>query len=487
MKLKTLYELASFCAERYSDTVGFVDGDVSKTYKEFFDDTVSVANKLLDMGLEKQHIAVCGANSYGWVVAYFAVSYIGAALPVGDDTYDGELAALCEAARCPAVITCDYAGDIENGDLLVIKWQDLALKPNISAIKEPNTEDVAVLVPTSGTMGKCRLCMLTHKSIMADVCAAVATVDFHGNTVAILPFHHSFGMLGGVFVAMYNGARIAVCSAIHRMYTVLAKEAPRYLFIVPAIADGIRNEVERDILKRIAKGVPEDLAKAEGYQRVKKILGGNCEFAIVGGAPASVETEEFFSKTSVALCQGYGLTECSPAVSVNPPEKRKIGSVGKAMEGITVSVLDPDEKGCGEIAVSGDVVMAGYYNAPEANEEVFSCHGLLTGDLGRVDEDGYIFIMGRKKNLIILPNGKNVMPEELEDKLCSLRTVEEALVYDCGNVIGAKVYTMHEDVCKEEIEQLNLTLPMYKRISQITFVHEPLARNSLKKLIRRKD
>lgn len=487
MKPKTLYELASFCAEKYSDTVGIVDEDISKTYKEFFDDTVSVANKLLDMGMEKQHIAVCGVNSYGWVVAYFAVSYIGAALPLGDDTDGSELMALCKEANCCTVITCGYAGNIDSDDLRVLCWSDLSTEQNTAVFKQPNAEDVAVLVPTSGTMGKCRLCMLTHKSILADVCAAVDTVDFRGNTVAILPFHHSFGMLGGIFVAMYNGARIAVCSAIHRMYTVIAKETPRYLFVVPAIADGIRNEVERNILKCIINGVPEDQAKAESYRSVKKILGGNCEFIIVGGAPISAETEAFFLQTPVALCQGYGLTECSPAVSVNPPGKTKIGSVGKAMEGITISIVGPDENGCGEIAVSGDVVMAGYYNALEANEEVFSNHGLLTGDLGSIDEDGYIFIAGRKKNLIILPNGKNVMPEELEDKLCSLDAVEEALVYDCGNVIGAKVYTLQEDVCKKEIEQLNLTLPMYKRISQITFVQEPLARNALKKLIRRKD
>ena len=157
------------------------------------------------------------------------------------------------------------------------------------------------------------------------------------------------------------------------------------------------------------------------------------------------------------------------------------------LKGVEVSILEPDESGCGEIAVKGDIVMKGYYKDPESDAEVFSEHGLLTGDIGRVDEDGYVFITGRKKNTIVLSNGKNVMPEELEAKLTDLPAVVEALVYDGGSVVAAKIYSLSPAECKEQINELNASLPIYKRISRITFVDEPLPRNALKKIIRKKD
>lgn len=487
MELKTLFELAKFSAEKYKDTVGFIDEDLSKTYGEFFEDVVFAANKLIKMGFKGKHITLCGVNSYGWLVGYFAASTIGTVLPLGEGIGWDEIKKLCCDVDSDFIIAGEYS-ELKGADgITVMSWRELLTDRDSTPLTPPDPEDVAVFVPTSGTMGKRRICMLTHKSISADVNGAVATIDFSGNTVATLPFFHSFGILAGIFVCMYNGARIAICSEIHRMYGLFAKESPRFVFLVPAIADAMKNETEKAIAKMVAGGAAKEEAEAKAYANVRNMLGGKCEFAIVGGAPLAPSTEDFFEKTPVRLCSGYGLTECSPAVCVNPPERLKKGSVGVMLKGVEVSILEPDESGCGEIAVKGDIVMKGYYKDPESDAEVFSEHGLLTGDIGRVDEDGYVFITGRKKNTIVLSNGKNVMPEELEAKLTDLPAVVEALVYDGGSVVAAKIYSLSPAECKAQINELNASLPIYKRISRITFVDEPLPRNALKKIIRKKD
>lgn len=483
---KTLYSLVCFASQKYGDTAVISDGEITKTYKEFFSDINTFASRLAFLGLNQKHIAVCGGNSYNWLVSYFAAASVGTVLPLGDDLEWEDITALCKKADCAAVIDCGYTGEITSNSVNVIDSINLYQGESIS-FEALSADSIAALIPTSGTMGKGRICMLTHKNLCADIYASVSTFDFFKNTVAILPFHHSFGMLGGVFVALYNGVRIAVCPEMHKMYSVISAEKPAFLFAVPAIADGIKAECIRYTNKRISSGIPASEAEAEGYAYASKLLGGECKFIITGGAPLSKETESFFANTSILLCGGYGLTECSPAVSVNPLNKIKQGSVGPAMKGISVRIIEPDESGCGEIAVKGDTVMAGYYNDDESNSVSFADCWLLTGDMGRTDEDGYIYITGRKKNTIILSNGKNVMPEELEEKLCEYENVTEALVYGEGDVIAAKIYSLYPEKCKKEIEAFNMSVPMYKRISHITFTDAPLPRNALKKLIRGKN
>ncbi len=487
LRINTLYELIKFSADNYPNNIAFVSDSESITYKRFYDDVIRAAKCLVALGYYGKHIALCGVNSYGWVVSYFACTIVGVVMPVADECEADEIHSLCKKGDCVLFIDGGYSGECSDiTEINTVFWKNLCEKEWENVILPvPDREDVAAFIPTSGTMGKSRICMLTHKSLCADIMGSSMALDFSGNTVTVLPFHHSYGMLGGVFLGMVRGSQMALCPEVRYMSAVVKKHPPRYIFAVPVIVESIYKEAKKLMSACVAAGDSIADASDKAYAAAKNALGGRCEILVIGGAPLSFEAEEFFRCAGIAICPGYGLTECSPAVSVNPPFSNKLKSVGPPLKWVSVSVLEPNENGEGEIVINGDIVMKGYYKDAESDSQVFSPHGLLTGDIGRVDEDGFIYITGRKKNLIILANGKNIMPEEIEEMLDTLPTVIESLVFDGGSIIGARVYTEDEEKCKKEIDALNSRLPAYKRVSRLEFVSQPLPRNSLKKLIRK--
>ena len=515
-----------------------------KTFAETKDYIVAMGTGLIAEGVREKHIAIIGEASYNWVTSYYATMSIGAVtVPVDKELPAEDIKSILESAECDFVI---YSSVID-AKLQTI-YPELTRKPvliclskttNLEGVKmledivsagkqlfdngdnsyydyDLDPDKLASIVFTSGTTGKGKGVMLTQTNIVSDMTQGMYNFQITPKTLCVLPPHHTFGSTVN-FVGHYaQGAEVYISNGLKYILNELKEEKPSHLILVPLFVETFYKRIWATAEKQGKDKLLRTMIKASnGMRKVgidlrKKLFasvtasfGGNLEMIICGGAALNQDIIDTFEGIGITILNGYGITECAPLISCNRNEYRKAGSVGTPIIGEQVKIADPDENGEGEICVKGPNVMIGYYNNPEATAAAFDEEGYFkTGDFGRLDEEGWIYITGRLKNLIILSNGKNVYPEEIETEISRIYGVNEVVVYEGLNKDGsskdcivAEIYPDFDGLkdhgiadpqqyFKDGVNEINKRSAPYKKVQIVKIRNEEFEKNTSKKIFR---
>lgn len=491
------------------------------TYDRLKKETEAVGRYLLANIKPGSRIAIMGKNSYRWILVYLSVLCIDYTVIPIDRSWSGEEVKkqLARAGADVIFYGTECTSAAEFSDVPIKICMDTCLDKIIAesaamqdmsaynAVKI-NGDKMSILLFTSGTTSESKAVMLSQRNITANIYGMSLWEDFRQTDVsmALLPFHHAFGMTQAVIFLSYGmctvfceGLRIAKCLTEYKVSVFVG---------VPLIVEGIYNNIIKKLKKSgkynifmKMKGLSNTLRKVKIdlrrriFKEVLDAMGGNLRLIINGAAAIDPDVSRFFNDIGVTLVQGYGLSETSPVVAAENPEHIKYGSVGYPLPGIDVKIIDPDENNIGEIAVRGANVMLGYYNDEESTKKVFRDGYFLTGDMGYFDDDGYLYITGRKKNVIVLANGKNVFPEELEGLIAKSPHVKECLVSikveHSRELLCAKIvynpdeeYESAEICINDYIKEINKTLVSYKQIREIELTANEMAKTSTGKIKR---
>jgi long-chain acyl-CoA synthetase len=379
---------------------------------------------------------------------------------------------------------------------------------------EIDTERLATIVFTSGTTGKGKGVMLSQKNIVTDMTQGMYNFAITPKTMNVLPPHHTFGSTVN-FVGHYaQGATVYISSGLKYIVNEMKEQQPSHLILVPLFVETLYKKIwtgaeksgKAETLRRMIKisnallKVGIDLRRVF-FKSILETFGGKLEMIICGGASLNQDIIDFFNSIGITILNGYGITECSPLISCNRNKYQKKGSVGIPIVGLQVKIKDPDENGEGEICVKGPNVMLGYYKDPEATVAAFDKEGYFkTGDYGRLDEEGWIYLTGRLKNIIILSNGKNVYPEEIENEISRIFGVAEVVVYGgesktSKEVIVAEIFPEFDalkekgienvqEYFEDEIKKVNSRMVSYKAVKMVKIRNEEFVKNTSKKIIR---
>ena len=524
------------------------------TYKEALKDINGLGTALIAHGLKNKRIAVIGENCYQWATSYLAaVCGTGIVVPLDKELSSEELKQLVIEAEVSAVLFTkkyekmfrEMKASADTGiEVLVnlnapsekdgvLSWEELIAEGKkliaggdrsfIDA--EIYADEMSVLLFTSGTTGIAKGVMLSHRNICEDLMSAptILNVNTWDIFFSVLPVHHTYECTCGFLMPLYKGASIAYCEGLKYIVKNLAEVQPTMLLAVPLIFENLYNNIMKNVRKqgkeklvrkvlsvnKVTKKVGIDLNKLL-LKDILKVFGGRMRVLISGGAAIDPAILEFFNDLGFISVQGYGLTECAPMAALNPDGRKTMrnSSVGHLLPGMEVKIEDKNEEGIGEICLKGANIMMGYYNMPEETAKVIQDGWFHTGDLGYVDEDDFIYITGRKKNVIITANGKNVFPEELEYYLGRSAFVSESMVWaqedssgqdtvivatikpDMEEVEGAIGKEASEDPAQvekllwAEIDKINESLPLFKKIKKITVRREEFEKTTGKKIKR---
>lgn len=482
------------------------DGEVeTKTFAQVNYDLTGLGQYLYKLGLRGKKVAILSENSYYWVACYYSV-ITGkiTAVPLDPKLPDADIVDIMVRSGCNAIY---YSSDFDSTVELMKKTEGVAVEHYIkiedfySLVEEGHNEvkngaesylkdevlpsDLAFIVYTSGTTGKSKGVMLSQENVASD-CVASCRVMFGGPAIGFLPLHHAFSWVSALFSGNLLTEWGFICRSLKDIQKDLQTYHPQNFSAVPLAVETIykkiwftaKKEGREELLKKGLK-ISKLLLKF-GIDRRRKLfsqiidgLGGNLELIVCGGAYLDEKYEKGMADFGIQIINGYGITECSPAVTCNRLDNYKLGSVGLPLPCNEIKIKDPDEDGVGEICVRGKNVMMGYYDEPEATAEVFDGDWLLTGDYGYIDEDGFLFYKGRKKNLIVLSNGKNVSPEEIEDKLSTIDYVKEVVVGDEDGLITAEFFLNTVDTpdakerIKQDVNEINRKMPKYKQVTRV--------------------
>ena len=539
-------EMVRGCANMYGDRIAYsyrikpTDKDaVTKTYIELRDDVAALATEFIARGYQGKHIALIGKLSYSWVLCYYATLSIGSVLiPLDRDWQAADLADTVKKADTNLLIVdadikdkgTEICATVGLDSMLIIGGEEDAIAPLMAAGKEKvlagddslskapiDPEVMALLVFTSGTTGKGKGVMLSQKNICSDLADVIPYIDFSVKTLAVLPPHHTYGSSVAIFGQNSIGSNIYISSGIRYVSKELKEEKPGHICAVPLYLETFYRKLTAGIKDSGKEGLVRFLMKLSNALRkigidVRKPLfksvlasfGGELNMLISGGAPINQEIIDTFDALGITVLNGYGITECAPLIAVNHNNFIVDGSVGPVLKIDTIKIHEPNEDGEGEIYVKGPNVMLGYYKDEETTREAFDEEGYFkTGDYGKYDEKTRVLsITGRKKNLIILSNGKNVYPEEIESDLIATPGVLEIIVYegksrrgDMYNAIVAEIYPDYDFMKKNGIEDVekylqgyvneyNKTAVPYKKIAVLKVRTEEFPKNTLRKILR---
>ena len=530
------------------------DKEVQKvTFTQWREDVRNLGTAFIANGLREQNIAIVGENSYGWCCSFFGVMAIGSVtVPVDKELPTDDINGIITTTGCKAVIFGKTAeekikailaeGGLSSAELLVsIEQQssiDAELLGSRSLISIAELEEkggllykngdnsyydykidvnkLASIVFTSGTTGKGKGVMLTQANICLDMTLGMYNFDITRKTLHVLPPHHTFGSTVNYVGHLSQGCEVYISSGLKHVSDEIKEQKPTHLILVPAFLEVMNRKIwtiarktkKERLLKTMMK-VSDGLRKVgidvrrKLFASVLESFGGKLELVICGGAKLDEEIIKTFDSLGITILNGYGITECAPLISANRNKYRKPGSVGTPILACRVKIDNPDENGEGEICVKGPNVMLGYYNNPEATAEVFDKDGFFhTGDYGRLDEEGWIYITGRKKNLIILSNGKNVYPEEIEADLQKVEGVSEVVVYAGESrvqkdkiTIVAEIYpdadllkdkgiTNLQEYFEDQVKILNGKMAPYKAVKRVKLRDEEFQKNTSRKITR---
>lgn len=524
-------EIIEYSSVKFKDRVAFkikkkIGGTISYTditYERLRSDIEALSKYFMAHNLCGKRIAVIGKNSYEWMLVFLSALCSGSIIvPLDKGLFECELRNQLDRSEADAIFyPTVFEGFLQsrknlikictdNGELdaAVSEGRALPLDKEYKKIKI-DSKKMSILVFTSGTTSESKAVMLSQKNIAANVYGMNIWEKFYPDDVnmAILPFHHTFGMTQivlflscGMCNVFCEGLKIAKCLSEYKVTVLVA---------VPRIVDEIYASIIKKLtaLKKLktvnrVMGITSSLSKVnidirrKAFKDIIDALGGGLRCIVVGAAPANPDILKWFNDLGILTVQGYGLTETAPVVAAENEAHMRTASVGKPLPNVKVKIKNPDENGIGEIIVSGDNVMLGYYKDDDATDKVMRNGYFHTGDMGYMDKNGYLYITGRQKNVIVLNNGKNVFPEELEQLIGDSPAVKECIVFnkdDSGrDCIYAKiVYNTEFDLEKiqelvgEHIKKINKRLIPYKQIRGYDLTDEEMEKTTTLKIKRR--
>lgn len=544
IEFQDLKEIMDFVADKYGDNVGFIYKNEDKTqkieitYKKFREDLDALGAYLISKGLKDKKIVVIGPNSYHWLVAYYAtVINVGVVVPLDKGLPEEEI--INSLIKCKAdAIIYDEALEIDFDKISAevkksgVNISELIPMDDFSQEKMPehvalidkyksefkviDKHAVDIILFTSGTSATAKAAQLTQRNIASTIAAMRKVEPIYEDDVEmiLLPLHHAFGNQG-VLMFISNGATNVFCSGLKYVQKELKEYGVTAFFCVPLIIESMINKVLKTAEKegklakletgrKISKGLMKlgiDVRR-KLFKDVIDGLGGKLRFLISGAAALDPKILDYATDFGILTVQGYGLTETAPTIASESYFFRKPGSVGHAMPGVEVMINNPDEDGIGELYAKGPNIMKGYLDDDEANKEVFINGWFNTGDLARIDEEDYIFLTGRKKNVIVLKNGKNIYPEEIESLIDEIPYVAENVIMgeeegDDYRLVAHIVFDPEASEAKgksvaeiqamadADIEKINNEMPSYKRIKQVYIRKDPFEKTTTQKIKRR--
>ena len=557
-EFKTIKEIIYNSADVYGNNTAFIlkhkDGkDITyenKTYKDLLDDVNSFGTELYELGYENKRIAIVGRNRYEWVVTHLANLLGGmVSVPLDKELQVDELESCLIRSKADIVVfdekyidnieeikrrgntnLCDYIcmsnlNGYKNFWDLKDKGEKLLKEQQRKEFKSAEIDPykMSILLFTSGTTSKSKAVMLSQWNIASNVYAMLLVEKFLPTDVnlAFLPFHHIFGSTE-MIVMLASGLATAFPDGLRYVAQNL-KEYKISLFVgVPLLVEAIYRNIEKEIEKQgktklieRAKKISNVLLKLhidvrkKLFKPVLDALGGNMRFIISGGAPLDKKVAKGFNDIGIELVQGYGLTETAPVIAAENHKKKKSGSIGFPMDNVELEIVNKDENGIGELRVKGPNVMLGYYENEEETKKVIKDGWFYTGDLGYIDSEGFIFLTGRQKDMIVLKNGKKVFPEELETLINRLELVKESIVFGMPdekdkndlklsvkivydtNVAKEKYPDCSEEDLKkiiwEQIKEINKTFPPYKYIKNMILTDQDLIKTTTQKIKRHEE
>ena len=538
-------ELMEYSIEKNADSRAFILKDkegkhCNITYKELKDEINYLGTSFLNLGLKGKRIAVVGKNSYMWVLTYLATLFGNMVLvPLDKDLEAGELENCLVRSKADALIfdeklidkvrniradgntnlkeyiTNAEVEDFKNFDSVKNQGKEIFLsgKKDFENITV-DSDKMSILVFTSGTTSKSKAVMLSQRNVAMDICIMKRVEGFDNTDVNLqfLPLHHMFGS-SGILIFLASGCANAFPDGL-RYVQANMKEYKVSIFVgVPALIEAIYKKLDKGIAEKGMTKTVKALRKLTNPfgQKVKRKvfksiideLGGSLRVIISGAASLEYNIDKFFNEIGIRLVQGYGLTETAPVIAAENDRYKKKGSVGFPMNHIEVKIVDKDEQGIGEIVAKGPITMLGYYENEEETNKVLKDGWFYTGDYGYIDREGYVFITGRKKNMIVLKNGKKIFPEEVEELINKIDLVKESMVFGLpkGNDVLLSVKVQYdEEVAKEKysdksekelekivwekIKEINSTFPGYKHVKNLIFTNEEFIKTTTAKIKR---
>lgn len=501
------------------------------TLGKFREDVRSLQAALVQRDLAGKHIAVLGENSYEWLLVYFAATYCGAvAVCVDVEQPDDTIQQMLEMADVSALfftpsleeVCTPCIADKNNAFYLSGSGQHLSVADLIQEgghLREsgvtfpqesvPGPESTASIVFTSGTTNYSKPVMLSHKAILTNASDALANVAIGSVAFTSLPFYHTYGMTCAVLSMLIGKAHLYINGNLRTVMRDIQLAKPHTMLTVPLLLETIYNKMwmaaeESGKTKQLHTLFKlKKLQFALGIRKSGKTLESlrqkcfdSIRLVICGGAHMSAEIMEKFQLMGVVVLQGYGITECAPLVSVNRNRANKLDSVGLVTPNCQVKIED------GEILVRGANVMQGYYKQPQLTEEALRDGWFATGDVGYMDNDGFLYITGRKKNLIVFKNGKKLSPEKLEERVKKIPLIQDVVIYGAVSgvttddvQVAASIYPNKEkcagltsyEILEElqlEINRINQELPLYQQIQMVSIRQQEFSKTALQKIKR---
>ena len=520
------------------------------THKEVRDMINALGTALIDLGLKGKRIAVIGENRYEWEIAYLSiVCGTGIVVPLDKSLPANELELLIERSDIEAIFYTKKYSDIiqniryseknklkhlismdsdEHGEEiysqkeLIQTGKKLIEEGNKEFLKaQINPKEMNIMLFTSGTTSKSKVVALSHENVCTNLMDIGSVLDVTQEDVflSILPIHHVFECTVGFLFSLYKGAETVFCDGLRHIVENLNEYHVTVMACVPGIYERIfmiiRKKLEKqgkleEILENEEKYKNSSMQeKKEVFKEIHDMLGGKIKLLISGAAALDKTIEEKYRLLGLNLVQGYGLTETSPVVAVGTNKNYKLGSIGKTVPSVEAKLVDVNDDGIGELVVRGSSVMLGYYENEKVNKKSLQDGWFYTGDLAKIDEEGYIFICGRKKSVIVLKNGKNIFPEEMENLVNKIEGIKESFIFgkiqsnDENNIkINVKivfdrdvikdVYKVEKDediykVLSKKIKEVNQTMPSYKAIRGMILTEEPLIKTTTNKIKRQEN
>ena len=557
LEVRDLKDMLKKTGDLYGEKVAFKlktsEPGVIKTitHKEFREMVNQLGTALIDMGLKDKRIAVMGENRYEWGLAYLSViTGTGLVVPLDKALTEIELRDLIKRSEVEAIfyskkydeiidnIQKDKVGkltkfismDLEKSNDKILSMKELIEKGKkliengdkrfIDA--KINPDEMAEILFTSGTTSLSKAVALSHTNICTNIMDIASVIKLYpkDTMLSMLPIHHAFECTVGFLYPMYVGCSLAYCEGIRHILDNIKEYEISVMISVPALYENMYKNIMKNIEKQ---GKTEKVKKAIKiskfllkfkidirkiiFKEIHQALGGKARIFMNGAAALDPEVEQAFTDLGFFITQGYGLTETSPVISAGNDKYIRSGSVGRVFPSVELKIANPNEEGIGEVAVKGPSVMLGYYQNEEANKEVFKDGWFHTGDLGYMDKDGFLYLTGRKKNVIVLGNGKNVYPEELENLVSKLEEVKENFVFGMPDrdgdlkvaikVVYNKEYIQEtygdksekeiRDLIWNKIKEINKTMPKYKYIKELIVTDKELIKTSTAKVKRHEE
>ena len=523
---------------------------IEKTYGEYINDVKALSTSLLELGYERKKVALIGNNRYEWCTIYMAVTTGNMGIvPIDKALRENEIENLVTRSGAEIVffdkkynevmlklkkdnnnnVNTLISMDNENIDGIE-KYTEL-LKTGYELLENGSSryddikidsKKMSVLLFTSGTTNTPKGVMLSQRNICSNLSDFSSWVKIYpkDTLLSFLPIHHTFECTITFLYGMYSGATVAFCDGLKYIQKNMKEYKVSILVAVPLVLEtmykkiqkGIKEQKKEELINKVTK-ISNGLLKChidlrrKFFKQILDTFGGNLRVVLYGAAQMNIETIIGFNNMGIDLVQGYGLTETSPVIAAETDKEKRPGSVGLVFDDLEVKINNPDKDGVGEILVKGPSVMMGYYENEEATKEAFEDGWFKTGDYGYFDKDEFLYVTGRKKDIIVLRNGKNVYPEEIEVLINKIPYIKESLVYQreqsttdtmlCAkivydeelieNILGKKIEKEYKDEIWKEIKKINENLPVFKHIKKIEITTQEFAKTTTQKVKRYKE